>query len=148
LAVRENAKINLDRTTVYAPVNGYVTNLVVDEGDFADAGKAVGASRAAYSSPTDSIRHVCSEWAFSPTDCRIKFERKVMPTTNLFDLSGRVAVVMGGTAVLAEASPWAWLKPELQSPFWHVMRRRTSESARFEAAKACLMLLDDRRHPF
>src|SRR5260221_908052 len=25
LAVRENAKINLDRTTVYAPVNGYVT---------------------------------------------------------------------------------------------------------------------------
>jgi multidrug resistance efflux pump len=41
LAVREKAKINLDRTTVYAPVNGYVTNLVVDEGDFADAGKAV-----------------------------------------------------------------------------------------------------------
>src|SRR5258707_12852437 len=41
LAVRENAKINLDRTTVYAPANGYVTNLVVDEGDFADAGKAV-----------------------------------------------------------------------------------------------------------
>ncbi len=41
LAVRENAKINLNRTTVYAPVNGYVTNLVVDEGDFADAGKAV-----------------------------------------------------------------------------------------------------------
>jgi multidrug resistance efflux pump len=41
LAVRENAKINLDRTTVSAPVNGYVTNLVVDEGDFADAGKAV-----------------------------------------------------------------------------------------------------------
>jgi multidrug resistance efflux pump len=41
LAVRENAKINLDRTIVYAPVNGYVTNLVVDEGDFADAGKAV-----------------------------------------------------------------------------------------------------------
>jgi multidrug resistance efflux pump len=41
LAVRENAKINLDRTTVSAPVNGYVTNLVVDEGDFADPGKAV-----------------------------------------------------------------------------------------------------------
>jgi multidrug resistance efflux pump len=41
LAVRENAKINLDRTTVYAPVNGYVTNLVLDEGDFADVGKAV-----------------------------------------------------------------------------------------------------------
>ena len=41
LAVRENAKINLDRITVCAPVNGYVTNLVVDEGDFAEAGKAV-----------------------------------------------------------------------------------------------------------
>src|SRR6266403_4084957 len=41
LAVRENAKINLDRTTGYAPVNGYVTNLVLDEGDFADIGKAV-----------------------------------------------------------------------------------------------------------
>jgi RND family efflux transporter MFP subunit len=41
LAVRENARINLDRTTVYAPVNGYVTNLVLDEGDFADVGKAV-----------------------------------------------------------------------------------------------------------
>src|SRR5258707_13684360 len=41
LAVRENAKINLDRTTVYAPVNGYVTNLVLDEGDFPDIGKAV-----------------------------------------------------------------------------------------------------------
>jgi RND family efflux transporter MFP subunit len=41
LAVRENAKINLDRTIVYAPVNEYVTTLVVDEGDFADAGKAV-----------------------------------------------------------------------------------------------------------
>jgi multidrug resistance efflux pump len=41
LAVRENAKINLDRTTVYAPVNGYVTNLVLDEGDFAEAGRAV-----------------------------------------------------------------------------------------------------------
>jgi RND family efflux transporter MFP subunit len=41
LAVRENAKINLDRTTVYAPVNGYVTNLVLDDGDFADVGKAV-----------------------------------------------------------------------------------------------------------
>jgi len=41
LAVRENAKINLDRTTVYAPVNGYVTNLVLDEGDYADVGKPV-----------------------------------------------------------------------------------------------------------
>ena len=41
LAVRENAKLNLDRATVYAHVNGYVTNLLVDEGDFADVGKAV-----------------------------------------------------------------------------------------------------------
>jgi len=41
LAARDNAKINFDRTIVYAPVNGYVTNLVLDVGDYADAGKAV-----------------------------------------------------------------------------------------------------------
>src|SRR5260370_20122052 len=41
LAARDNAKINFDRTIVYAPVNGYVTNLVLDEGDYADAGKPV-----------------------------------------------------------------------------------------------------------
>jgi RND family efflux transporter MFP subunit len=41
LALQENAKINFDRTVVYAPVNGYVTNLVLDVGDFADVGKPV-----------------------------------------------------------------------------------------------------------
>ena len=41
LAARDNAKINFDRTIVYAPVNGYVTNLVLDLGDYADIGKAV-----------------------------------------------------------------------------------------------------------
>jgi multidrug resistance efflux pump len=41
LAVCENAQINFDRTVVYAPVNGYVTNLVLDLGDYADAGKPV-----------------------------------------------------------------------------------------------------------
>jgi multidrug efflux pump subunit AcrA (membrane-fusion protein) len=41
LAACDNAKINLDRTIVYSPVNGYVTNLVLDEGDFADVGKPV-----------------------------------------------------------------------------------------------------------
>jgi RND family efflux transporter MFP subunit len=41
LAVCENAQINFDRTVVYAPVNGYVTNLVLDVGDYADAGKPV-----------------------------------------------------------------------------------------------------------
>ena len=41
LAARDNAKINFDRTIVYAPVNGYVTNLVLDVGDFADVGKPV-----------------------------------------------------------------------------------------------------------
>jgi RND family efflux transporter MFP subunit len=41
LAVGENAQINFDRTVVYAPVNGYVTNLVLDVGDYADAGKPV-----------------------------------------------------------------------------------------------------------
>ena len=41
LAVCENAQINFDRTIVYSPVNGYVTNLVLDVGDYADVGKAV-----------------------------------------------------------------------------------------------------------
>jgi multidrug resistance efflux pump len=41
LAVCENAQINFERTAVYAPVNGYVTNLVLDVGDYADAGKPV-----------------------------------------------------------------------------------------------------------
>src|SRR6266404_6596199 len=41
LAVCENAQINFDRTVVYAPVNGYVTNLVLDLDDYADAGRPV-----------------------------------------------------------------------------------------------------------
>jgi RND family efflux transporter MFP subunit len=41
LAVCENAQINFDRTVVYAPVNGYVTNLVLDLGDYADAARPV-----------------------------------------------------------------------------------------------------------
>jgi RND family efflux transporter MFP subunit len=41
LAVCENAETNCDRTVVHAPVNGYVTNLVLDVGDYADAGKPV-----------------------------------------------------------------------------------------------------------
>ena len=41
LAVCENAQINFDRTVVYAPVNGYVTNLVLDVGDYADAARPV-----------------------------------------------------------------------------------------------------------
>jgi len=40
-AVCENAEINLQRTVVHAPVNGYVTNLVLDVGDYADVGKPV-----------------------------------------------------------------------------------------------------------
>ena len=40
-ALRETAQINLDRTIVSAPVNGYVTNLVLDVGDYADVGKPV-----------------------------------------------------------------------------------------------------------
>jgi RND family efflux transporter MFP subunit len=35
-AVCENAQINLERTVVHAPVNGYITNLVLDVGDYAD----------------------------------------------------------------------------------------------------------------
>jgi RND family efflux transporter MFP subunit len=41
LAVCETAEINFGRTVVRAPVNGYVTNLVLDVGDYADAGKPV-----------------------------------------------------------------------------------------------------------
>jgi RND family efflux transporter MFP subunit len=41
LAVSENAEINFARTVVHAPVNGYVTNLVLDVGDYADVGKPV-----------------------------------------------------------------------------------------------------------
>jgi multidrug resistance efflux pump len=41
LAVCENAETNFDRTVVHAPVNGYVTNWVLDVGDYADAGKPV-----------------------------------------------------------------------------------------------------------
>ena len=35
------AKLNLARATVRAPVNGYVTNLLVDRGDYATAGHAM-----------------------------------------------------------------------------------------------------------
>lgn len=37
---RDVAKLNYDRTTVRSPVNGYVTNLLLDQGDYATAGKA------------------------------------------------------------------------------------------------------------
>mgnify|MGYP000632657170 CR=1 FL=1 len=35
------ARLNLARTVVRAPVNGYVTNLLVDRGDYATAGRAM-----------------------------------------------------------------------------------------------------------
>jgi multidrug resistance efflux pump len=37
-AARDLAKLNLERTTVRAPVDGYVTNLQVHAGDYAAAG--------------------------------------------------------------------------------------------------------------
>ncbi len=40
LAQRDTAKLNLDRTKVYAPVDGYVTNLNVRRGDYASVGAA------------------------------------------------------------------------------------------------------------
>ncbi|MFL9924979.1 HlyD family secretion protein [Herbaspirillum lusitanum] len=40
LAQRDTAKLNLDRTKVFAPVDGYITNLNVRRGDFASAGVA------------------------------------------------------------------------------------------------------------
>ncbi len=41
VALLDVAKLNLERTEVRAPVNGYVTNLHVDVGDYATAGKAL-----------------------------------------------------------------------------------------------------------
>ena len=39
LAARDVAKLNLDRTTVYSPANGYVTNLHLRLGDYATPGQ-------------------------------------------------------------------------------------------------------------
>ena len=41
IAVRDTAKINLTRTEIRSPVNGYVTNLLVRVGEYANAGKAL-----------------------------------------------------------------------------------------------------------
>ena len=35
----EKAKVNLDRTEIRAPVNGWVTNLILQQGDYADTGQ-------------------------------------------------------------------------------------------------------------
>jgi RND family efflux transporter MFP subunit len=40
VAVRDVAKLNMDRTIVYSPVNGYVTNLRLRVGDYATPGEA------------------------------------------------------------------------------------------------------------
>ena len=40
IAQRDAAKLNLDRTKVYAPVDGYITNLNVRRGDYASVGAA------------------------------------------------------------------------------------------------------------
>jgi multidrug resistance efflux pump len=40
VADRDVAKLNLQRSTLYSPVNGYVTNLILRVGDFATAGTA------------------------------------------------------------------------------------------------------------
>lgn len=40
-AVLANAKLNLNRTRIVSPVNGYVTNLLTQEGDYANVGQAV-----------------------------------------------------------------------------------------------------------
>jgi multidrug resistance efflux pump len=39
LATRDQAKVNLDRTTIRSPVNGYVTNLTLRIGDYAMPGQ-------------------------------------------------------------------------------------------------------------
>ncbi|WP_034294702.1 HlyD family secretion protein [Herbaspirillum sp. RV1423] len=40
IAQRNAARLNLDRTRIYAPVDGYITNLNVRRGDYASAGAA------------------------------------------------------------------------------------------------------------
>lgn len=39
VAARDQAKVNLDRTKIYSPVNGYVTNLTLRVGDYATPGQ-------------------------------------------------------------------------------------------------------------
>jgi multidrug resistance efflux pump len=39
VAARDQAKVNLDRTKIYSPVNGYVTNLTLRVGDYASPGQ-------------------------------------------------------------------------------------------------------------
>lgn len=39
LATRDQARVNLDRTTIRSPVNGYVTNLILRIGDYAIPGQ-------------------------------------------------------------------------------------------------------------
>jgi len=39
VATRDQAKVNLDRTTIRSPVNGYVTNLTLRVGDYATPGQ-------------------------------------------------------------------------------------------------------------
>jgi multidrug resistance efflux pump len=39
LSARDQAKVNLDRTTIVSPVNGYVTNLTLRVGDYATPGQ-------------------------------------------------------------------------------------------------------------
>jgi len=39
LAIRDQAKVNVDRTTILSPVNGYVTNLTLRVGDYATPGQ-------------------------------------------------------------------------------------------------------------
>ena len=39
MATRDQAKVNLDRTTILSPVNGYVTNLTLRIGDYATPGQ-------------------------------------------------------------------------------------------------------------
>jgi multidrug resistance efflux pump len=41
IAQRDRAKVNLDRTTIRSPVNGWVTNLLAQLGDYASAGANV-----------------------------------------------------------------------------------------------------------
>jgi multidrug resistance efflux pump len=45
VAGRSKAQLNLDRTVLRSPVNGFVTNLTVDVGQYASVGTGHGADR-------------------------------------------------------------------------------------------------------
>ena len=90
-AARDNAKINFDRSIVYAPVNGYVTNLVLDVGDFADVGKPVLALV-----DSDSFRVEAYQEETKLNFVKISDQAEVIPMSGASLIKGRVESIARG----------------------------------------------------